>query len=105
MSESEYQEGGRRKFVSYIGPIRTWKVELMYHLPLSYQMTENGKWLDTAYDDNIQYCLLELGTPARVRYIPEILYEYNRKYGNNDDSTPAKLLHRNQTYEKYILRR
>lgn len=70
VSESEYKVNGRRNFISYLGPIRTWRVQLMYHLPLEYQMMGNGKWLDTAYDDSIQYSLLELATPSRVKYIP-----------------------------------
>lgn len=50
----------------YIGPIRTWRVQLLYNIPLSYHFNQKGKWLDTLYDDAIQYCLVELSGINRI---------------------------------------
>ncbi len=47
----------------------------------------DGKWLDTMYDDALSYSMLELCTSQRMIYLPHVLYEYNRGYGNNDDSS------------------
>lgn len=107
LSQSQHlSKQGHRNFISYIGPIRTWKVKLIYNIPLQYHRIANyTKWLDTAYDDALQYCMLELATHNRSRYIPEILYEYNRKYGDNDDATPDRLQYRNRTYTNEILTR
>lgn len=48
---------------------------------------KNGAWLDTVYDDALQHCLFEMAGLTRIKYVNEILYEYNRRYGGNDDST------------------
>ncbi len=48
---------------------------------------ENGQWLDTVYDDALSHPLFELCTVKRMKYVPELLYEYNMNYGDNDDST------------------
>lgn len=45
---------------------------------------------------------MELSTIKRLKYINEIMYEYNVKYGDNDDSTVQKINHRTTTF-KYIL--
>jgi nitrous oxidase accessory protein NosD len=59
---------------------------------------QNGEWLDTVYDDALSHPLFELATFRRVRYVAEILYEYNIRYGDNDDSTSAKIKHRGAVY-------
>lgn len=63
---------------------------------------EGGRWLDTMYDDALSYSLIELSTTQRVHYLPEILYEYNRGYGDNDDSSIAKLNHRYQVFQSVL---
>lgn len=70
-----------------LGPIRTWKVKVLYHIPPAHHKLANGEWLDTVYDDAISHPLAELSTVKRMRYVPEVLYEYNMRYGDNDDST------------------
>lgn len=50
--------------------------------------------MDTGYDDALAFCLMELSTISRVLFIDEILYEYNKFHGNNDDSTSQKISHR-----------
>lgn len=50
-------------------------------------MNHKGMWLDTVYDDAIQHCLVELSGLERLEYIPKILYEYNKFYGDNDNSS------------------
>ena len=62
----------------------------------------NGKWLDTVSDDAIQHPLLELATVKRVKYINEIMYEYNVKYGDNDDSSPQKVRYRKSVYAQLL---
>ncbi len=47
---------------------------------------QNGQWLDTGYDDALIHPLVELATLKRIAYVPEMMYEYNREYGANDDS-------------------
>jgi len=34
--------------------------------------------------------------------VPELLYEYNMRYGDNDDSTSQKIRHRSEAY-RYII--
>ena len=102
-SEFEHMSPDRKRlFVSSIGPIRTWRVKLLYSIPAKHHQMENGDWLDTVYDDALQHPLVELATVKRVKYINEILYEYNVKYGDNDDSTAQKINHRTSTF-RYIL--
>jgi hypothetical protein len=67
--ESEHAINGRRLFISTIGAIRTWRVKLLYHIPIFHHKMANGQWLDTVYDDAIQHPLLELATVERVKYI------------------------------------
>ena len=55
-------------------------------MPIKCHKLTNGKWLDTLSDDAIQHPLIEISTLQRVKYVNEILYEYNTRYGNNDDS-------------------
>lgn len=90
---------GKRISYHFIGPIRTWKVKLVTHIPLMYHTYADGQWFTTDYDDAIQYPLVELAGLQRVQYVPEILYEYNRNTGLNDDSTPEKKAHRKETYQ------
>ena len=93
---------GRRLYISSIGPIRTWRVKLLYNIPAAHHKMANGNWLDTVYDDAMQHPLVQLSTVKRVRYITEILYEYNVRYGDNDDSTAQKIRHRSDTYRHVI---
>lgn len=85
---------GRRQFVTNIGPIRTWRVQLLYNIPDAHHKMANGDWLDTVYDDALQHPLVELSTVNRTKYINEIMYDYNVRYGDNDDSTSTKIKHR-----------
>lgn len=60
---------------------------------------KNGNWLDTGYDDALIHPLVSLATLKKFTYIPELLYEYNREYGDNDDSNAEKVRHRYEVYE------
>jgi hypothetical protein len=75
-------------------PLRTWRVKLIRSIPLAHHQLEYGGWLDTLYDEALQYIMLELSGPSRFIYLPVITYEYNRNYGSNDDSSREKILHR-----------
>lgn len=55
----------------------------------------HGGFLDTFYDDGIQYPVLEMAGIQRVVYLPEICYYYVIDTGDNDNSTPQKIKHRN----------
>lgn len=91
-------QNNKRKKVHFIGPIRTWLVKLLYNIPLKYHQNSTGQWIDTVYDDAIQHPIVELAGVERVSYIPEIMYEYNKQYGDNDGSTQAKKINRRKTY-------
>lgn len=71
-------------------------------IPKKYHQTRTGYWLDTVYDDALQHSLFELATVDRIMYAPEICYEYNREYGDNDDSSEQKLAHRFNVYNYLI---
>jgi hypothetical protein len=75
-------------------PLRTWRVKFIRSIPLVHHQHEYGGWLDTLYDESLQYVMLEMAGPSRFAYIPVITYEYNRNYGSNDDSSTEKILHR-----------
>lgn len=68
-NDFNHANNGKRLYVSSIGPIRTWKVKLIYQIPPLHHKMINGEWLDTVYDDALQHPLLELSTVERVRYI------------------------------------
>lgn len=70
-----------RKANHIIGPIRTWRVKLLYNIPLEYHQNSSGQWIDTVSDDAIQHSVVELAGLSRIKYIPEMLYEYNKWYG------------------------
>ena len=89
----------KRKSNHFIGPIRTWRVKLLYNIPIQYHQNSSGHWIDTVYDDAMQHSIVELAGISRVKYIPEMLYEYNKLYGDNDDSTQEKKIHRRATYQ------
>ena len=77
-----------------MGPVRTWKVKLIRSIPLMYHQNREQNWIDTGYDDSLAHSLFELSGIYRVVYIPEILYEYNTNYGDNDNSNMKKSMHR-----------
>lgn len=43
-----------------MGPIRTFYTELFRHIKEEDHKFKNGKWLDTMYDDAMQYPMLEM---------------------------------------------
>lgn len=49
---------GKRKAGSFIGPIRTWRVELIRSIPIANHKFSNGNWIDTAYDDSLAHALV-----------------------------------------------
>lgn len=49
---------GLRRSLSFLGPIRTWRVKLMFHITLENHKMKNGKWLDSGYDDAILHPLV-----------------------------------------------
>jgi hypothetical protein len=53
---------GKRRFVTSIGLIRTWRVQLIYNIPAAHHKMTNGDWLDTVYDDALQHPLVKLST-------------------------------------------
>ena len=60
---------GKRLSRHYIGPIRSWKVNLIRRVPLEHHQFRNGTWFDTLYDDAIQHPLFELARHKRIKYI------------------------------------
>ncbi len=86
-SELEHAVNGKRLFLSVFGAIRSWRVKILYYIPDGYHKMVNGEWLDTVYDDALSHPMFELCTVKRMKYVPELLYEYNMNYGDNDDST------------------
>lgn len=48
-----YKIKNRRLHVSSVGPLRTWRVKLIYQIPKVCHMMPDGEWLDTVYDDAI----------------------------------------------------
>lgn len=101
-SDFEHMVGNRRSYISIFGPIRTWRVQVIYNIPILHHKLQNGQWLDTVYDDALCHPLFEISTTKRVRYMPEVLSEYNMRYGDNDDSTSQKIKHRSDAY-RYII--
>lgn len=81
-----------------MGPVRTWKVQLIRSIPIKYHQNKAGIWLDTGYDDALAHSLLQLSGIKRALYIPEVLYEYNTNYGDNDNANLVKSRHRVQSY-------
>ncbi len=43
--------------------------------------------------------------PARIKYVDDILYDYNVNYGDNDNSNKQKLDHRAHVTYDIILKR
>lgn len=70
-----------------MGPLRSWRIQLIRKIPKEYHLDKNRNWFKTAYDAALQHSLFEMAGTKRVVYIPEILYLYNKLYGGNDDST------------------
>lgn len=60
---------GKRLPISKIGPIRTWRVKLLYNIPAAHHKMSNNQWLDTVYDDALQHPLIELAGISRVKYV------------------------------------
>lgn len=73
-SEFDHAANGRRSYISLFGAIRSWRVQLVYGIPLKYHQEEDGKWLDTVYDDALGHCLFEMSSVPRIKYVSEILY-------------------------------
>lgn len=92
---------GKRVGRSYIGPIRTWRVQLLRHIPIAYHKF-NNTWLHTLYDDAILQCLIEYSGFSRMTYIPEMLYDYNTEYGDNDNANQERLRLRLETYRHVL---
>ena len=93
--------GGRRRF-HFIAPLTTWRVKLIRSIPLKYHQLENGAWLNTLYDDALQFAFRELATVSRIKYIPYITYGYNTGYGSNDNSDMEKIKDRISVFEYVI---
>ena len=97
-SRHSHANGKKRVSGTFIGPIRTWRVKLVRSIPKEHHQMKNGKWLDSCYDDAIAHPLVELAGFERTAYIPEIFYEYNTFYGDNDDATQERVMHRLEIY-------
>ena len=79
-----------------MGPVRSFYVDLYRKIKTKDHKDKYGRYLDTAYDEAMQYPLFEMARLNHIEYVPEICYFYNNNYGNNDHSTPAKNKHRNK---------
>jgi hypothetical protein len=79
-------------------------VGLVREVPLEAHLSQ-GQWYDTGYDDGIQYPLFEIAGPERVFFLEEVLYLANKEYGNNDDSSSEKRMHRIILIERDIMMR
>lgn len=56
-SDYEHMAGNRRSYISIFGPIRTWRVQVIYNIPILHHKLQNGQWLDTVYDDALSHPL------------------------------------------------
>ena len=77
-----------------MGALRTFQRDLYLKILDSDHKDSNGNWLDTLYDEAMQYPMMEMSGRSKIVYIPEICYLYNKNYGDNDDSTKEKMDHR-----------
>jgi hypothetical protein len=105
LSEEDYLNTTKntRKPTSVLAPIRTWRVKLIRHIPPLYHRLKNGQWLDIVSDDALLHPLFELASASRIRYISEIMYDYNVNYGGtNINRTPQKNNYRRVIYN-YLL--
>jgi hypothetical protein len=57
-SINQLVRNGKRNSNHFIGPIRTWRVQLLYNIPISYHKNSTGHWFDTVYDDAIQHSIV-----------------------------------------------
>lgn len=94
-------EGSRRRF-HFIGPLTTWRVKVIRSIPLKYHQMEYGGWLNTLYDDALQFPFFELSTIKRIKYIPYFTYNYNANYGSNDNSDKEKVKDRIALFEYVV---
>ena len=84
---SSYPAEDKRKQIHVIGAIRSFYRDLYEKIDIHDHKNPRGEWLDTLYDEAMQYPMMEMAGLSRLKYIPEICYLYNRNYGDNDDST------------------
>lgn len=57
-SDRDHIINGKRLASTFIGPIRTWRVKLIYHIPIENHKFRLKYWLDTAYDDSLAHPLI-----------------------------------------------
>lgn len=90
-----------------VSPIRTYSYQLFQRVGEKDHRMDGGHggFLDTFYDDGIQYPVLEMAGIQRVVYLPEICYYYVIDTGDNDNSTPQKIKHRNQVRDDILGRK
>ena len=94
--DGKFEEKEKRTIGHYIGPVRTFKVALFRQIKDEDHKDKNGKYLDTLYDDAMQYPLMEMAGLKHIKYVPEICYYYTTRYKGNDDSTKTKIKHREE---------
>lgn len=46
---------GRRRRFHFIAPLTTWRIKLIRSIPLKNHQLEYGGWLNTLYDDALQF--------------------------------------------------
>lgn len=56
-SDFDHASNNQRNYISLFGPVRTWRVKLIRHIPASHHKMADGKWLDTVYDDALGHPL------------------------------------------------
>ena len=87
-----------------MGPIRTFYTSLYKKINDKDHKFDNGTFLDTMYDDAMQYPMLEM-SGQHVEHIPQLCYFYNKQYSNSDNSTPEKKQHKRETYDDILERK
>lgn len=83
-----FNQDGHRQQIHVIGALRTFYTDLYLKIDSKDHRDKNGNYLDSLYDDAMQYPMMQMSGMQHMEYIPEVVYFYNQNYGNNDASTP-----------------
>lgn len=72
--------------------LRTMKYKVYRHINQDREFKwPNGNWLESSYDMSLMYPALEMAGYERVKFVPEILYIYNRETKYNDDKINGRI--------------
>ena len=85
-SKQEF-ERGIRKGLYHASHLRTFKYKCFKGIPEHYFRNKNGRYFDSAGDVALMYSLMENAGFENIKFIPEVLYIYNRETEFNEDKT------------------